>query len=95
MDPGHAHPLIADLDLPYLQYEYKLPNYFVGSDTNATTSGGQSHSQFEWQDMMHLHYAQISESSRGLKPRATNRKRVISPLNHLGSSRELWNLEFI
>jgi hypothetical protein len=31
----------------------------------------------------------------GLKPRTTNRKRVISPLNHLGSSGELWNLEFI
>ncbi len=42
-----------------------------------------------------LQYAQISECSPGLEPGATNRKRVISPLNHLGSSRELWNLEFI
>jgi hypothetical protein len=41
-----------------------------------------------------VHYAQISECSFGLKPQATDRKRVISPLNHLGSS-ELWNLEFI
>ena len=42
-----------------------------------------------------MHYAQISESSRGLKPWATNRKRVISPLNHLGSSLMncgIWNL---
>jgi hypothetical protein len=34
-----------------------------------------------------LQFVQISESS--LKPQATNRKRVISPLNHLGSSHEL------
>jgi hypothetical protein len=40
-----------------------------------------------------LQFVQISESS--LKPQATNRKRVISPLNHFGSSHELWNLEFI
>jgi hypothetical protein len=38
----------------HLQYEYKLPNHFVGGgDTNATTSGRQSHSWLEWQDMVH------------------------------------------
>jgi hypothetical protein len=32
---------------------------------------------------------------RGFEPRATNKKRMISALTHLGSSGGLWNLEFI
>jgi hypothetical protein len=42
--------------------------------------------------VIQMHYAQISECVGGLEPRATNRKRVISPLNRLGSMNcGIWN----